>query len=280
MAVDFHLHSTASDGLATPEQVVEFAAEIGLTCISLTDHNTCNGIAPAAACAAALGVRFIAGIEFTSLQDSREVHILAYFIDPENPELLQRNQRHRIRAIDRLARMVHRLNAQGLPVTLDNVLATAGNALPGRPHLARVMVAMGLARSINDAFDKWLHSESPVFEAVECEPPEEIYTLIKKAGGIGGPAHPGGSTHAKILDLRDIALHRDWGAHVLEVFHPSHDYRETDQYLEIARKLNLAPTGGSDFHSNDPSQSAMIEKICPRWVEAKLRAKHRDCRME
>jgi 3',5'-nucleoside bisphosphate phosphatase len=277
VAVDFHLHSTASDGLAEPGQVVEYAVEIGLSCISLTDHNTCNGIARAAARAAELGLRFIPGIEFTSLLDGREIHIIAYFIDPENPDLLDRNQRHRMRAVNRLSRMIDRLNNFGMALSIEEVLATAGNSLPGRPHLARVMVAMGLAQNTNDAFDRWLNSASPVFEVVECETPEEIYQLIAKAGGIGGPAHPGAAGQGEVLDFQDVSRHRDWGAQVLEVFHPSHDRRQTDQYLEIARKLKMAPTGGSDFHSNERGLTAMVQKICPKWVEAKLRAKYEQC---
>jgi len=196
MPVDLHLHSTASDGVLNPAQMIDQAADTGLGCVALTDHNTVRGLAEAEAQAARRSIRFIRGIEMTTLLEGRELHLLGYFIDPAHADLAARGKRHRQRAVERLQAMLERLNGLGIDVAMEQVLETAGDSAPGRPHLGRVLVARGYAQNVLETFERWLGNAGSVYVPVLCEPPAEIYSLISKVGGVGGVAHPGASGRA------------------------------------------------------------------------------------
>lgn len=280
MTVDLHLHSTASDGMLTPAELVDYAVDLQLECLALTDHNTTRGLAEAAERSLQKGIRFIPGIELTALQDGREVHLLGYFIDGNHPALLERCRLHRTRTVNRLGEIIRRLNRLGIEVTLEEVLEIAKDSLPGRPHLARALVAHGHVRNVDEAFDIWLGNDGPVFLPVESETPQELYALLAEAGGIGGVAHPGAPGRGEPMNEADLAQHRDWGAKIVEVFHPAHTRLMIDLYLNLARKLDLTPTGGSDYHALSPNALGMNSKSCPSWVERELRARYSSTRQQ
>ncbi|HVX30019.1 MAG TPA: PHP domain-containing protein, partial [Nitrolancea sp.] len=152
--VDLHVHSTASDGTTAPADVVELAAARGLRVIALTDHDTTDGIAAARERGADLGVEVIAGIELSTSVKRGELHMLGYFIEPETPVLKERLRQFRDSRERRAETMVERLQAAGVPIALERVLAIAGGGAIGRPHVARALVEAGQATSVADAFDR------------------------------------------------------------------------------------------------------------------------------
>jgi predicted metal-dependent phosphoesterase TrpH len=248
--IDLHLHTTASDGRCSPKELVDRAAVAGVTTIGVTDHDTTAAIKEVSDIGHTRGIEVIAGIEITAVDETRDVHVLGYFIDPVNVQLSgfltgQRNQRiTRVKAIgDRLAQL-------GMPVDIVPLVARANEAggySVGRPQIARAMVAAGYVSDTREAFDRWLAAGRPAFMPRAGAPPQEVIEIIHAAGGIASLAHPGQTG----VDAR-IAAYAESGLDAIEVFHPDHDKPATDRYRGVAVRLNLLVTGGSDFHG-DPS---------------------------
>ena len=159
MAIDLHLHSTASDGSFTPDKVVEYAHSIGLKCIALTDHDTVDGLAQAERRATELKMPFIPGIEMTTIDRDQEVHVLGYFIDPENSELLDELARIHQRIELRVKQIIDNLASLGFEMSFEEVCDVAKGGTLGRPHIARVMVNRGYIKNNQEAFDKFIAGE-------------------------------------------------------------------------------------------------------------------------
>ena len=243
--IDLHSHTTASDGRSTPEQLVRRAVAAGVTTLAVTDHDTTAGVGPARAAAQPLGLNIVMGIEITAVVNGRDVHMLGYFFDDGHPELTafltaQREDRRR-----RIEMMIDRLESLGAPVSRASILrnATKPGVSIGRPALARAVVARGYAKDVADAFDKYLGEGRPAYVSRQGASPAEVVKLVGKAGGVASFAHPGKLGLDSLLPELAGA-----GLAGLEVFHPDHDEVTTAKYLAMASELNLAPTGGSDFH--------------------------------
>lgn len=243
--IDLHLHTTASDGRSSPEQLVRTAAAAGITTLAVTDHDTTAGVAAARVAAGAVGVEVVMGIEITAVLDGRDVHILGYFFDDTYPELVtflaaQREDRRR-----RVDAIVERLTALGAPVDYRAIAKQAEDSHKaiGRPAIARALVAAGHARDVQDAFDRFLADGRPAFISRQGAPPGEVIALLKRAGGVASFAHPGKLGLDAVLPGLAAA-----GLTGLEVFHPDHDADAVQKYSAIAAALNLTPTGGSDYH--------------------------------
>lgn len=271
MAVDLHLHSSASDGGFTPRQVVEHAHSIGLRCIALTDHDTVAGLNEAEIRAKELNLPFIPGIEMTALDRGQEVHILGYFIDRNCDLLLKNIQEVRQRIERRLSQIISKLARLNINVTLEEVKEIAKGGTLGRPHIARVMVNKGYVRTNQEAFEKYIGEGQPAYVEIEdAMSPEEAYHLITECGGIPAIAHPGFLGRAKMLEDDDIFNHRLWGAQAIEVFHSKHDNSMINFYLNLAKKYNMGITGGSDCHGNYYPVILMDRKSVPDWVGEKF----------
>jgi predicted metal-dependent phosphoesterase TrpH len=253
--IDLHLHTTASDGRSSPEQLVRRAAAAGITTLAVTDHDTTAGVAAARVAAGALGVEVVMGIEVTAVLDGRDVHILGYFFDDTYPELVtflaaQREDRRR-----RVDAIVERLSALGAPVNHRAIARHAADTHKaiGRPAIARALVAAGHARDVADAFDRYLADGRPAFISREGAPPADVVALIRRAGGVASFAHPG-----KLgLDVVLPGLAAS-GLTGLEVFHPDHDAEAIQKYAVIAEALNLTPTGGSDYHGPESGRAECL----------------------
>ena len=248
MAVDLHLHSSASDGGFSPSQVVEYAARIGLRCIALTDHDTMSGIEEAQQRCTELGIPFIPGIELTATHEGQEIHILGYFIDPTSPRLLACIEEVRGRVLERMSRIVEQINRLGYPLGMDEVLEIAGSGSMGRPHIARAMVKKAYVQSNQEAFDRFIGSSGPAYVDVTAMAPEKVYEIILDAGGIPAIAHPGYLGRADMMLEPELFAHCEWGAMGIEVYHPRHDHYMITYYTKMARKLSMGITGGSDCH--------------------------------
>jgi predicted metal-dependent phosphoesterase TrpH len=248
--VDLHSHTTASDGQHAPSQLVRLAAAAGVTHLAITDHDTVSGIPEGVHAAKALGLTLIPGIELSAFVGNREVHILGHFIDAEDRELGQLSIALRAERRGRMERMIQKLNALGLPVTMEQVLSVAGDAHLGRPHLARALVERGSCSSTKDAFERFLANGRPGFVERERISGERAIAMVRDAGGAATVAHPAVS-QVTVDELRSL---RTVGLSGLEVFHSDHKPAMQAKYLAIANELDLVPTAGSDFHG---------EKVAP-----------------
>jgi predicted metal-dependent phosphoesterase TrpH len=252
--VDLHMHSTASDGSQAPAAVVAAAKAAGIAAIALTDHDTLAGIAEARTAGDALGVRVIAGVELSAMDAAgAEVHILGLHIARPAP-LQHALDVFRIARRQRALEIVEKLNALGVPVTKESVLAQAGDAAIGRPHVARALVAGGFARDHREVFDKWLGAGRPAFVEKRRLTMEEAFALIHDAGGIAVIAHP---ARYKLTPTEDYALFVEFKAHGgrgVEVVTGAHSAADALRYAETAREFGLLASRGSDFHSPGESR--------------------------
>lgn len=269
--VDLHMHSTASDGALSPTAVVEEAARSGLAVIALTDHDTLAGIEEARAAGARLGVRVVAGVELSAVEDEREVHLLGLHVArfdaiDRHLETFRATRRDRARVI------VEKLHALGVPVSFDAVLAEAGDGAVGRPHVARALVAGGFVRDLREAFDRWLGDGRPAYAPKERLTLEQGVALVHAAGGLAVLAHPGSeATRQRLEELRAIGLDG------VEVLHPSHSAEEARRIGVLVEELDLVPSGGSDWHgANSGTRTLGSMHVPGAWLamqEARLQAR-------
>ena len=240
---DLHLHTQFSDGTFTPEELVLRAQKAGLACIALTDHDSVEGCARAAAACAAVKMEFIAGSELTAEHKDTEVHVLGYFLDTENQTLLERINKFQAVRQSRISEMCAALNKLGIPLKAEAVFALANCKSPGRPHVARAMVKEKLIKNLDEAFERFLKKGRPAWVPKTKMSALESIELIHQAGGLAVMAHPGlNRTDDIIPDLVDA------GMDGIECFHTKHSTVMSERYLEIAEKHHLLVTGGSDCH--------------------------------
>ncbi|MDP3182098.1 MAG: PHP domain-containing protein [Desulfobaccales bacterium] len=252
--IDLHVHSTASDGSYSPEEVVRLAAARGLRAISLTDHDTIDGVAEAAAAGEALGVEVIPGVEISARFPGGSMHILGYFVDYHSGLLDARLAVLKKSRADRNPRIVAKLNALGAKITMEQVEKISGGGQVGRPHIARALLEHGYVRDIQEAFDRYLRNGGPAHVSKFRFPPDEAINMIREAQGIPVLSHPFtlglGSAYALKNLLQDL---KKLGLAGLEVYYPEHTPEQEARYLKLARELDLLITGGSDFHgANKP----------------------------
>jgi predicted metal-dependent phosphoesterase TrpH len=214
--------------------------------MAVTDHDTTDAVAAVQAAAAAVGIEAIAGIEITAVENRRDIHVLGYFVDPADPTLQEFLARQRAIRVDRVAAIADRLATLGVPIDGAALVAAArrenGRSV-GRPQVARAMIEAGHVADTTAAFDRWLGNDGPAYVPRTGAGPEQVIALIHGAGGIVSLAHPGRTR----IDARIDAL-RDSGLDALEAFHSDHDDAAIERYRELARRLDLMVTGGSDFH--------------------------------
>ena len=259
--VDLHMHSTASDGARAPAEVVAEAKRVGLAAIALTDHDTLAGIPEARAAGEAAGIRVVSGVELSAVEGEQETHILGLHIRDvsEMEERLTelREMRHR-----RAVGMVERLNALGIAVTMDEVLAEAAGGAIGRPHVARAVVAKGGAADLREAFDRLLGNGRPAYVPKDRLAMTDAIAMIHRAGGLAVLAHPGQSaTRARLEALKAQGLDG------VEVRHPAHSDEEIGRILRLAESLELLPSGGSDWHgAPDGWRSLGMMRVPAEWL--------------
>jgi len=256
--IDLHLHTTASDGLLTPEQLVARAAAAGLTIISVTDHDTVAGLSQARPAAAQLGVRLVAGIEITAVELGRDVHVLGYFIDPASDTLTAFLRDQRIARQQRVRDIGDRLESLGYAVDVDALLAHAQtrDGSIGRPAIADALVSAGHALDRNDAFARFLGRDKPAFVARQGVCGAEVIAAIHEAGGIASLAHP-----VLLCDDALVPVLAAAGLDALEVWHSDHSPEDRSRYRDLAERLGLARSGGSDFHGDGVHRACELGAI-------------------
>lgn len=245
---DLHTHTFHSDGRLSPTELVRSARERGLQGLAITDHDTVDGVAEGMAAGRRWGVEVVSGVELSVTVGETEVHLLGYFFDLEHEALRRHLDAFREARLERARQMVEKLQALGLPLTFEAVLAQADGGAVGRPHVALALVAAGLVETYQDAFELYLRDHAPAFVAKPLFPAEDALAMLHDAGGIGVLAHPGHWTSDTVL----MQLIRA-GMDGLEVIHPSHDFMLTRYYRSVARDFGLIETGGSDYHGVRPA---------------------------
>src|SRR5713226_5762030 len=188
--VDLHSHTTASDGQHSPSDLIRLASAAGVSHLAITDHDTVSGLAEGLTAAKALGLTLIPGIELSAFVGDREIHILGHFIRIDSPELSQLSIAFRGERHQRMEGMSRKLNALGVPMTMDQVLSVAGDAHLGRPHLARALVERGVCSSTKNAFDRFLGNDRPGFVDRQRISGERAIAMVREAGGAATVAKP------------------------------------------------------------------------------------------
>jgi 3',5'-nucleoside bisphosphate phosphatase len=277
--IDLHTHSTASDGTTPPAALVREAREAGLDVVALTDHDTSEGIAAAAAALPA-GLSLVPGAEVSCVSGGISLHLLAYLFDPAEPALAAALRDLRESRVGRAERMVALLRADGVDVTWEQVRGLAGGTV-GRPHVAQALVAAGLVGSVSEAFTPdWVGTGGRYYAGkLELDVVEAV-RLVAGAGGVSVFAHPAAVTRGRTVGddvVREMAAA---GLTGLEVDHTDHDDDARTRLRALAAELDLLTTGSSDFHGankpvrlgaclTDPAQyDALVERATGAGVVA------------
>ena len=251
--IDLHLHTTASDGRCSPDELVRRAYEKGIRTMSVTDHDTMAGVAPAAAAASALGMTLIPGIEITSVHGGRDVHVLAYVLEQLSDELRDLLAEQCKNRVVRAQLIADRLAAAGASIDVDALMEAAtalGSKSIARPQIAQALIAAGHVSTVAEAFDRFLGEDGPAYVPHQGAWPAAVVEMIGRAGGVASLAHPGYTKKDDIIpDL--VAA----GLTAIEAYHSSHDHVTTQRYLDLARHYGVVVTGGSDFHGENTRRS-------------------------
>ena len=259
MYVDLHCHSTASDGTLPPSQVVRLAKEAGLSALSLTDHDTINGVAEAAAAAAEVGIDFLPGIEIScEFPRPGTLHMLGYGIDPASTTLRDLTTTLLSARGDRNPLIVERLRELGLDVTMDDWRDEAKGGVLGRPQLAAILLRKGYVRSRQEAFDKYLGEGGAAYFDKERLPSRRAIRMIRDAGGVAVLAHPIQLRRENFPQVETIVKNlADEGLSGVEVIHSDHDEMWVGELDRMAERFGLLKTGGSDFHGGNKPEIAL-----------------------
>lgn len=253
--VDLHTHTLVSDGTLSPTQLVERAAEVGLTAIAITDHDHVGGLAEARIAGARLGVEIVSGIELSATHAVGEVHVLGYLLDDTSAPLLADLSRFREVRAARGIRIVEKLQALGVDVTPEDVAQHAGAGAIGRPHVARALMTKGVVTSVQEAFERWLGDGKPAYVPKEKISVGQAIALIHAAGGVAALAHPGLlREEGRGALIREMAA---LGMDGIEVEYSRHAREDRRRFAAIAEELGLVQTGGSDFHGENKPDVAL-----------------------
>lgn len=270
--IDLHTHSNRSDGTFEPAEVVRLAAERALDVVALTDHDTTDGLAEAFTTGSVVGVEVVPGVEFSAEFDGQSVHVLCYWMDPQDAALQLELRRLREDRFRRGELMVDKLRDLGLPVGFDRVRAIAGDATIVRPHIAQAMVEAGVVATEKEAFERYIGDGGPAHVAKHALDPVDAVALIDGAGGVCALAHPGmwGDQSSVPVDL--IERMAAAGMRGLEVDHPDHTPEVRERYRTLAGRLGLIATGGSDCHGTRYDPVRLGTSLCEPEAFAALRA--------
>jgi predicted metal-dependent phosphoesterase TrpH len=268
---DFHMHSTASDGVRTPTELVKLVHDRGVRVMALTDHDSTEGVAEARRVAESYGdLTLIPGIEMGTDIPGGEVHVLGYFLDTESQALQERLRRFREGRRGRGEAMVSKLREMGMTITWEQVQRIAGDASVGRPHVAQALVERGHVSTVKEAFDKYIARNGPAYVEREKLTPAQAVSTIVELGGVACVAHP---RDLQDLDVLLAELKRA-GLAGMEVFYKDYLPDSVTRLQESARRFDLIPLGGSDYHGifgqEEPAPGGMYSPLPDSSIEALL----------
>jgi predicted metal-dependent phosphoesterase TrpH len=297
---DLHMHSTASDGTDSPAALPALAAAAGLSAIALTDHDTTAGLAACADACRRQGIAFCPGIEISadrhspalahpgpSVEPGRgSLHILGLFVRHDDPNLLTIARQLIDAREERNPRIIQKLNDLGVAITYDQVQAVAAEQsgsvkIVGRPHIAQVMVEKGYAKTIQDAFSRYLGGGKPAYVRKDYLPPDQAIAAIHHAGGLAILAHPVQLRCADDHDLEFVIRRlQDAGLDAMETLHCEHTPANAQRFAALAERLHLLPSGGSDYHGSHKTVAMGSQHVPLKFFEDLQRAwqrRNQDC---
>jgi 3',5'-nucleoside bisphosphate phosphatase len=242
---DLHIHTTASDGRYQPAEIIDLAAKVGLKTISITDHDTLDGVREAISLAPARNLTVIPGVEISTRWQNKSIDILGYNISNIDA-LHSRLSEFRENREERAKKIIEKFCHLGMPITLEDVKKISGNGIIARPHIAQAIVAKGYAFNTKEVFNYYLGDGKPAdVSKKELSLPAGI-EMIRKAGGVAVLAHPGYLNSTDLIE-EIISL----GIDGIEVWHRNHTKNEAKRFLQLADRHGLIVTGGSDFHHDE-----------------------------
>ena len=276
MKSDFHIHTNYSDGVFTPEKIIDAAIGINLDVIAITDHDNVLAYDVAQNYLKTLKeedkptIELIRGIEVNTLYNDWEVHILGYFMDVENndfKELIKVQQQARVKQTKEIVSLLNK--KAGIHVNYEDIkkqVAQGGSI--GRPHIAKAITAAGGTSSVMEAYAKYINDSSPVYVKRKTVSPQDAVEIIYDAGGIPVIAHPHDLDNAEVL-IKDL-MH--CGLRGIEAYHRKHSPAIVEYFSSMAEELGLIVTGGSDFHAPNANNGQMVlgKNFIPEWVYEKM----------
>ncbi|MEW5818710.1 MAG: PHP domain-containing protein [Cyanobacteriota bacterium] len=270
MKLDLHIHSNFSDGMFSPAEIIDICVKDSITVISLTDHDTVNGIKPAQEAAEGKDIEIIPGVEINTVWEDKEVHILGYYMDTENEffnEIIEEQQRARINQTEQIVKNL--INIAKIPITIEDIYSQIlPDGVVGRPHIARAIYKKGGARNIQEAYIKYINDRAPTYIKRETVSPHEAVEAIYEAGGIPVMAHPREMEGIEDL-VKDLM---NYGLRGIEAYHKAHSPALVEYHSCLAESLGLIVTGGSDCHGPRGSiQYSMGKNLVPEWVYIELK---------
>ena len=242
--IDLHIHSTFSDGLFSPQKIMEIARERHLKAVSITDHDTVAALHSAAEIGRSYGIEVISGIEIGVAYHNCEVHLLGYFIDDQSRPIKQYAQMLMGSREERARKIVTVLQNQGLHISFEQVALKANGAPIGRPHIAEVLIEEGHVFSFYEAFQKYLGEGKSADVPKQTIEPQKAIDMVKEAGGLVFIAHPA------TIDCFEEAFKAllSYGLDGLETIHPQHNAEMRKYFHDMAKRNGLLQSGGSDCH--------------------------------
>jgi len=253
---DLHIHTTYSDGVLTPEQVVQAAVDRGLKAIGITDHDCVDAVAPCMAAAEGTGLEVVPGVEISTAKDETEIHVLGYFVDWLDGTLLGKLQRIRENRVERMRRIVELLNQNGVPISVEKVFEGSMDGTIGRLHLARVMMQENAVKNTKEAFDRYIGDGKPCYVGHRRLDYTDAISMIREAGGVPVLAHPGSMGKDEYIPAYVKA-----GIRGIEAVHSKHRPPLRDKYIALAEEHGLLVTGGSDCHGMKEKDGILIGKV-------------------
>ena len=266
MCVDLHTHSVFSDGTATPAELVMMAAELKLTALAITDHDTTEGAMLAVPLGRERGVRVVPGIEISCMHREYSLHILGYGIDPDHPLLLEKMGQIQKGREERNTKILARLAELGIEISTEELEQFSACGQAGRPHIARLLMEKGIISDLNTAFRLYIGKGKPAYANRFCFTAAETIDFLHRAGGVAVLAHPGKiDPSLKLLPglIRELA---ERGLDGLEVVYPSHLKKVQKKLRKLTKKFTLIETGGSDYHGGNRPGSMLAgggNGFCP-----------------
>lgn len=259
--VDLHTHTTVSDGVLSPAELVERAAERDVETLAITDHDAIDAIDEARA-AAPEGMTILAGAELTCHVGGREAHVLTYVPERERIAFREKLEEFRHGRETRAREIVERLNAEGIEIDFADVERVSGAGTIARPHVAQALLERGVVGSIDEAFRRFIGRGRFAFVSKPTLEPERAFEIVHAAGGVAGLAHPGTFRRDDLIPILVEA-----GMDALEVRHTEHATAAMKHYEKMASRLGLMPVGGSDFHGTKGHRSRLGRPRIPReWA--------------
>lgn len=240
---DLHCHTTASDGLLTPTELVRLVSELGLKCIGITDHDTIQGWEEAVGAGSTYQIQILKGIELNTNWHGKEIHILGYELNRSSSYLNEKLKSLREARVRRMLEILERLATLGIVISEDEIRQFVQGESIGRPHIAQALLKRGFIRSIREGFERYIGMGAPAYVPRNKLTTEAGIQLIRKAQGVAVLAHPG------IHRVEEgIPAWVEEGLQGIEVWHSEHNFEDITRYRTIAKQYDLITTGGSDFH--------------------------------